>query len=193
MAISLPSRYTNATTRQADMTQPMLDLFNAVTQINAGASPKIIAGLDVYNTVASVGTPSTPTVLTASTINVQNNIGFDTATGIITLNQTGAYQFLFMLNAFPIAVTTMFYGAEVDTGSGFAALPFSGRQESVNLNINGQLIFFSLNNFNAGTRARVYVWASNATTTFQTTSLSALPGGAVSVPATRIMISGEAA
>lgn len=37
MPISLPSRYNNAATRLADMTQDMLDLYNVVQQLNSGA------------------------------------------------------------------------------------------------------------------------------------------------------------
>lgn len=36
MAITLPSRYQNASTRQADITVEMLDLYNVVQQLNSG-------------------------------------------------------------------------------------------------------------------------------------------------------------
>jgi len=174
------------------MTQDMLDLANVVTQINAGLSPSIIAALDASNNVVSVGVPTTPTILTAPTINSFQNIGFDTATGIISFLQTGTYQFLFELNVFDAATTTIFFGAEVDLGNGtFVSIPLSGRQENINVNIAGQVLFISLNFFPAGARARIYVWASNAGATFQTTTLTSLPGGSLMVPAIRILITGQ--
>lgn len=191
MAISLPSRYQNAATRQADMTQPMTDLASVVTQINSGLAPSIIASLDASDNAASLAIPTTPTILTVPTVTSAQNIGFDTVTGIISFLQTGTYQFLFLLNVFDASVTTIFYGAEIDSGSGFVSLPLSGRQESINANINGQLIFVSLNFFPAGTRARIYVWASNGAGTFQTTTLTSLPGGSLMVPCKRILITGQ--
>lgn len=191
MAIILPSRYQNANTRTADMTQGMIDLFNVVQQINAGFSPSIIAVLDAVDTNVSTAIPTTPTVATVPTITTQQNISFDTATGITTFLQSGTYQTVILLNVFDAVVTSIFYGSEIDVGSGFVASTNSGRQQNINININGQVVFTSFNFFPAGTRARSYVWASNGTGTFQTTSLAALPGGAIQVPAKRVLITGQ--
>ncbi|MES2730021.1 MAG: hypothetical protein V4621_08025 [Pseudomonadota bacterium] len=192
MAIILPSRYQNAATRQADMTQDMTDLANVVAQINLGLAPAIFGFLDGTDSVASVSIPTVPTVFTVPTVSSSNNnILFNTVTGVITIAQSGTYQSVFLLNAFNTVATTIFFATEVDTGSGFVAIPNSGRQMNINTNINGQVIFVSNNFFAAGTRLRVYIWCSSASAIFQTTSLAALPGGAVSVLAKRVLISGQ--
>lgn len=189
--IVLPSRFQNANTRTADMTQDMLDLSNVVTQINAGLSPSIIASLDAVDITASAAIPTSPTVITAPTITSFQNISFDTATGITTFLQAGTYQTVILLNVFDAVTTSIFFGTEIDVGGGFVTNTNSGRQQNINVNINGQVQFTSVNFFPAGVRARSYVWASNGTGTFQTTSLTALPGGAVQVPAKRLLITGQ--
>ena len=193
MPITLPSRYQNATTRTADMTQDMIDLFNVVSQINAGSAPAIIASLDAVDTTASIAIPTTPTVLVVPTVQSSNNIGYDNTTGIVTFLQSGSYQINIGLNVFDSSVTSIFYGAEVDTGGGFAAVFNTGRQQNINTNINGQVVFTAVNFFPAGARARVYIWASNGTGTFQTTALTALPGGSLQSPAKHILITGQTA
>lgn len=190
MPIILPSRYQNAATRTADMTQDMIDLSNVVTQINAGQSPITDVIFEAHNATSSIPVPSTPTVLTFPTVVAAQNIAFDSGTGIVTVQKTGVYGVVFMINAFPTVITSYFYGLEVDTGSGFVAVPSSGRQQAQNININGQIQFVSQSFLTAGLRARVYVWASNGTATFQTTNLTALPGGSLFVPATRVLITG---
>lgn len=189
--ITLPSRFQNATTRTADMTQPMLDLSNVVTQINSGLSPSIIASLDAVDTTASIAIPTSPTVITAAVITSSQNISFDTVTGITTFLQAGTYQTVILLNVFDAVTTSIFFGSEIDVGGGFVSNLNSGRQQNINVNINGQVQFTSVNFFPAGVRARSYVWASNGTGTFQTTALTALPGGAVQVPAKRVLITGQ--
>lgn len=189
--ITLPSRFQNGTVRTADMTQDMLDLFNVVTQINAGGAPSIIASLDAVDTTASIAIPTSPTIITAPTVTLSQNISFDTGTGIITFLQSGTYQTVILLNVFDAVTTSIFFGTEIDVGGGFASNLNSGRQQNINVNINGQVQFTSVNFFPAGVRARSYVWASNGTGTFQTTSLSALPGGALQVPAKRLLITGQ--
>lgn len=191
MTIILPSRYQNPTTRQADLTQTMTDLAGTVTQINAGASPITYVTLDAANLTASIPIPTSPTVLILPTVQTQQNITYDNTTGIATVVKPGNYQVLVLLNVFPTTINTMFYGLEVDTGSGFVSSPTSGRQQGVNININGQVTFAS-NSFFApvGLRARIYVWAAAGAATFQTTALTALPGGPNSVSATRILITG---
>lgn len=191
MTIVLPSRYQNATTRQADMTQPMTDLSNVVTQLNQGLAPIIFSFLDASDSVASVAIPITPTVFTVPTVSSSANISFDIPTGVITLTQTGNYQSAFFLNCFNTVVTTIFFASEADTGSGFVTLPISGRQQSINANINGQIKFISNNFFQAGTRVRVYVWCNSASAVLQTTALTALPGGVPTVVAKRIQVTGE--
>lgn len=191
MAIILPSRYQNPSQRQADLTQDMIDLANVVSQINSGLSPSIIASLDAVDTAASTAISTTPVVVTVPTITSSQNISFDTGTGIVTFLQSGTYQTIVLLNVFDAVTTSIFFGSEVDVGGGFVASTLSGRQQNINVNINGQVIFSSVNFFPVGTRVRSYVWASNGTGTYQTTSLSALPGGALQVPAKRLLITGQ--
>lgn len=192
MPIILPSRYQNPAQRTADMTQDMIDLASVVSQINAGSSPILPATLDGIDTTASIIPPTTPTVITVPTIQFSQNIGFNTGTGILTVQKAGNYQIALLLNTVASATTTVFYGLEVDTGSGsFVSVPTSGRQQTVNLNINGQVAFVSNSYFTAGLRARVYVWVSGATATFNTVTTTALPGGSNTVGAVRILITGE--
>lgn len=191
MAIILPSRYQNPAQRQADMTQDMTDLANVVAQINSGLSPSIIASLDAVDTAASTAISTTPVVITVPTITSSQNISFDTGTGIVTFLQSGTYQTIVLLNVFDAVTTSIFFGSEVDVGGGFVSSTLSGRQQNINVNINGQVIFSSVNFFPVGTRVRSYVWASNGTGTYQTTSLTALPGGALQVPAKRLLITGQ--
>lgn len=191
MTISLPSRYQNAPIRHADITREMLDIYNIVTQINAGSSPILPATLDGINTTASIVPPTTPTVFTVPTVQVMQNIGFDTATGILTISKAGNYQIAILLNVVATATTAIFYGLEVDTGSGtFVSVPTSGRVQTVNATINGQILFTSNSYFTANLRARVYIWINAATVTFQTIAQTALPGGPSSVAATRVLITG---
>lgn len=191
MAIILPSRYQNPSVRQADMTQDMIDLANVVTQINAGSSPILPVTLDAMDTTASQPVPTTPTLLMPPTVVTQQNITYDPLTGIVTILKGGNYNVGVLLNVFPTAITTFFYGLEVDTGSGsFVAVPTSGRQIGRNININGQVTFISNSFLTTGLRARIYIWASVGGATFQTTATSALPGGASSVVATRIQVTG---
>lgn len=191
MPIILPSRYQNPAQRTADMTQDMIDLASVVSQINAGSSPILPVTLDGINTAASISPPTTPTVFTVPTVQFSQNIGFDTATGILTVQKAGNYQTAILLNTVASATTTVFYALEVDTGSGtFVSVPTSGRQQTVNLNINGQVAFISNSFFSAGLRARIYIWISGATATFQTVAQTALPGGPSSVAATRVLITG---
>lgn len=191
MTISLPSRYQNAATRQADMTQPMLDLSNVVTQLNAGLAPLLGVTLDAYSLMASAPVPTTPTVIAPATVGMIAGVTYDPLTGLITVTQSGNYQFLLFLNVFPTVTTTLFYGAEADAGSGFVASPTSGRQQSVNININGQVTFSSASFFPAGLKIRIYVWASAGGMTYQTTTLAALPSGVVQVPAIRALVTGQ--
>lgn len=191
MSITLPSRYQNATTRQADMTQDMTDLASVVTQINAGLAPIIFGNLDAYDSTASTLIPTVPTVMTVSTVSSSANISINTGTGIITFTQTGNYQTAFSFNCFNTVATTIFFASEADTGVGFVTLPLSGRQSAVNANINGQIVFVANNFFTAGTRVRVYVWCTSATAVFQTLALTTLPGGIPTVVAKRIQLTGE--
>lgn len=191
MPIILPARYQNPLQRQADMTQDMIDLADVVTQINAGQSPILNVTLDVMDTVASAAVPTTPTLLMPPTIATQQNISYDPLTGIVTVQKSGNYNVAVLLNVFPTAVTSFFYGLEVDTGSGtFVAVPTSGRQIGRNINVNGQVTFVSNSFLTAGLRARIYIWASVVGSTFQTTATAPLPGGASSVVATRIQVTG---
>jgi len=189
--ITLPSRYQNPTQRQADLTQDMTDLASVVTQINAGLSPDIISFLDVYDSTASQLIPSTPTVIVFPTVNSNVNMGYDTGTGIVTIITPGIYSIILAVNCFNSVLTTVFYGAEINTGSGFSAVTLSGRQQNINVNIQGQLIFSVNANFVAGQQIKFYMWASNGTATFNTTTLTSLPDGALMVPAKRITIAGS--
>lgn len=68
MPITLPSSYQNAPSRPADVTQTMLDLYNVVQQINAGAA---IASFDV-TAPSTITTNSSSNALTITQSGVGN-------------------------------------------------------------------------------------------------------------------------
>lgn len=187
--IILPSRYQNPSMRLADMTQDMLDLSSVVQQINSGASPDTVSNLDVFDSTVSQLIPSTPTVALFPSIINQQNVNYNAGTGVVTILAPGAYTIFVSVNCFNSVTTTLFYGAEANVGSGFTAVTLSGRQQNVNLNIQGQITFSVTSVFQANHQFRVYMWASNGTATFNTTTLTSLPGGALMVPAKRMSIS----
>lgn len=152
---------------------------------------KAAMALDIRQTAASTAVPTTPTVLVLPTIAQNKLIDYNTSTGEITLREDGEFNFVFMFNVTVGLSGTLFYGADVDSGSGYAAFQYSGRQASIGVLSNNQILFQSANYFSKGTKIRIYVWASGAGTTFTTTALTALPTGAVSVPGVRIMVTGR--
>lgn len=121
MPISLPSRYNNAASRLADMTQDMLDLFNVVQQLNSGALRTIqtvtpttgqtVQMLDNQNDgtlfLTPAGTLATLTVRFPSDANsVLGQIRFVGSTQAITsLTMTNAV----FLNAIPALNANDFY------------------------------------------------------------------------------------
>lgn len=147
--------------------------------------------LDIRQTAASTAIPTTPTVLVLPTVAQAKNIAYNASTGEVTLLESSEYNFVFMLNVTVGLAGTLFYAADTDTGSGYASFIYSGRQASIGVVSNNQILFESANYFEAGTKVRFYVWASGAGATFVTAALTALPTGAVSVPGVRILITGS--
>jgi hypothetical protein len=78
MPLTLPSRYNNAPIRHADMTRPMLDLYEIVAQINTGVSPKAV----------QVVTPLTGAIVQMSNDNTDGTIWINPATNIAALTLT---------------------------------------------------------------------------------------------------------
>lgn len=65
MPVTLPSAYNNAPTRLADVTQPMLDLYNVVQQINGASGTGIgyVTGQGVGGTVSQLTDRTTAVTL----------------------------------------------------------------------------------------------------------------------------------
>lgn len=146
--------------------------------------------LDIRQTAASTPIPTSPGVLVMPTVAQVRGMSYNTTTGEITLHYDAQYDFVFMFNVAVGLAGTLFFGADIDTGSGYSAVQYSGRQASIGTLTNNQILFQSANYFGAGTKIRPYVWASGGGATFTTAALSALPSGAVSVPGARILITG---
>jgi hypothetical protein len=80
MPVTLPSAYQNATSRPADVTQTMTDLYNVVQQINAGVTVNSPSNGIGYSTGAGGAVTQATSRTTGVTLN--------TITGTITGNAT---------------------------------------------------------------------------------------------------------
>jgi len=143
--------------------------------------------LDIQDRSTTLTLPTTPTVFKPSTIAVQNLIGYDPATGIITLPESRCYQTFLVVNTTNTGGETIYAYVQVDTGSGFANSIYSGRQLAYGNSTSGQQSTTSVNSFAAGTRLLFYVWAAGTNASVAT---QALPNTSPTVyaPAMRLMI-----
>lgn len=75
MPVTLPAPYNNAPTRQADVTQTMLDLYNVVQQLNGASGTGIgyVTGQGVGGAVTQITSRATPVTLSKLTGTVTGN------------------------------------------------------------------------------------------------------------------------
>lgn len=146
--------------------------------------------LEVRHQAASYSITDTPTVITPDTVVTEEGIvSWDAVNGIITVHEQGVFDFLLMANASSANNRTLYFHAELDTGSGFELARWTARQSKIIGNTAHQTVFVSTNRFTKGTSIKVFLWASVADVSV---SSEDLPGyaGQLTVPALRLMFSG---
>ncbi|MES2730023.1 MAG: hypothetical protein V4621_08035 [Pseudomonadota bacterium] len=122
MPITLPPSYQNAPSRQADITQPMNDLFNVVTQINNGGGVGFVAGVGNGAQVAQQTSRTTPvTINNRCGIIVGNNASLPAQTRasfVVNNNTVGTEDVVVIcLRGGPTADTSQFFVTGIGTGS----------------------------------------------------------------------------
>jgi hypothetical protein len=132
--------------------------------------PNLVA---VLNT-ASVALPTTPTVIKPNITTRAEGVGYDSSTGIFTINQSQNYTLAFQINATP-------------SGSGWAPNLYSGRQLNLPNAQETQVVAVASRYFEVGTQIRFYVWG-DATVTLITSNLPGTTAGTVQKPAFRLTI-----
>jgi len=146
--------------------------------------------LEARTTDASITLPTTPTVLIPTTTIYSNGISYNNSTGEITFVNGGAYNLSLMVNAdSPSAGVYIYFYGSIDVGDGYVDLPYSGRSQRVNAIGVEQAHFTSNNYFAKGTKLKLYLWSSVASTEAVTT---AIPGtSTIYIPAVRLMFTGS--
>lgn len=148
--------------------------------------------LEVLDTSASISVPTTITLLKPTTTVVANGITYDSSTGEIVFTNGGSYSFNLLLNAKTSATNKqVYFYAEEDTGSGWVPKQYSARQFTIDKSTTEQRVFVSSNRFAAGSKLRLYLWASANTVTLVTEDLPGTPAGTVTLPAIRMMFAGS--
>jgi hypothetical protein len=152
----------------------------------------LFPAIDVQNRIASTAIPTTAnTVLVLPTKVVETDgLLYDTSTGVITFTRAGIYQHILMLNVVSTANRTIYAAAELWDGSQWVKSRYSARQMSVTSNTDGQVVFQSNNKWAAGSQIRFTLWASGACTT-QSVDLPGTTAGTQTVPAIRLLYSGN--
>jgi hypothetical protein len=146
--------------------------------------PNLVA---VLNT-ASVALPTTPTVIKPNITTRAEGVGYDSSTGIFTINQSQNYTLAFQINATPSAANKNIYlYSEENTGSGWAPNLYSGRQLNLPNAQETQVVAVASRYFEVGTQIRFYVWG-DATVTLITSNLPGTTAGTVQKPAFRLTI-----
>jgi hypothetical protein len=150
--------------------------------------------LDAQDQSASVAvSTAAATVLILPTIITQREfIKYDAATGVITFERSANYRHNLMLNVVATANRTIYAAAQLSTDGGttWANSRRSARRSDVTSNTDGQVMFNSNNYFAANTKLRFILWASGACT-IQSTDLPGVAAGTLTVPAARLLYTGE--
>lgn len=148
--------------------------------------------LEVLETSASVAIPTTPTILKPTTTIRSQGITYDSSTGVITFVNGGSYSLTLMLNVIAsVSNRSVYFYADIDTGSGFAISRYSARTSLLTATTQEQRLFASSNYFAAGTKLRLYVWGSGTGMTLNSVDVPGTTAGTVTVPAVRLMWAGS--
>ena len=142
--------------------------------------------LELLDTRTSVELPSTPTILKPPTTGINQGFTYDSATGEITILQSGSFAFNMMLNILaPSSGKSVYFYIEVDTGSGFQIRHYSGRGRKLPNNDMDQVTISSSNYFTMGTKVRFYLWGSDTGITLHSLDI---PGtSTATIPALRLL------
>ena len=119
-----------------------------------------------------------------------NGITYNSTTGEITFVNGGSYNLTLMVNAdSPSAGTYIYFYGDIDTGSGYTNITYSGRSHRLGAVAVEQVHFMSNNYFSKGSKLRLYVWSSAASTEAVT---AAIPGtSTIYIPAIRLLLTGS--
>lgn len=111
----------------------------------------------------NIAANATPQILMLPDVNQVMNCAYDTATGIITLQQNGTYTFEFQFLATSLLGGRLNFYAEADTGSGFVVRPKSCRTRNVTGLQTDLVAFGATAFFRQGTRLRAYIFGNGFT------------------------------
>ena len=143
--------------------------------------------IDVQTTTSGIVLPTTPTVIKPATTVGSNGITYDSSTGIYTFTNGGTYSLTITLNAVASAANkTIYFYAEVNTGSGWVIRRYSARSRLLATTTEEQSLFSASINFAVGEQTRHYIWASSATITLNSTDVPGTTAGTVTIPALRV-------
>jgi hypothetical protein len=143
--------------------------------------------IDVQTTTSGIALPLTPTVIMPVTTVASNGITYDSATGIYTFTNGGTYSLTITLNAVASAANkTIYFYAEVNTGSGWVIRRYSARSSLLATTTKEQSLFSASINFAVGEQTRHYIWASSSTVTLNSTDVPGTTAGTVTIPALRV-------
>jgi len=160
--------------------------------LTADQHAAISNSLELLDTTASQALPTTPTVLKPPTTVISSGITYNSTTGEIVFTNGGSYAFELMLNADPSGVNrTIYFYADLDTGSGYATRQYSARSARLTVLGEEQTLFSSANYFTKGTKLKLYVWCSAATVNVNTTNVPGTTPGTVTIPAIRLLFAGS--
>lgn len=141
--------------------------------------------LDLIDSAASITLPTTPTIYKPATTLKAEGFTYNATTGVATVDVSGTYTITMAYHATPSASNKNIYSYfEIDTGSGFAAAPYSGLITTLINNAQAQVQATTSGYFAVGTQIRAYIWA-DATVTLNTINMPGTTPGTVVVPAFR--------
>ena len=140
------------------------------------------------NTSATITLPTTATVFVIPTVMSNSGFIYNNTTGVIQFTQAGNYALEIMVNAQPSSANkNMYFYGEVNLGSGWTPVRYSGRTIPL-LNIGQQQFnITSVNYWPVGAQVRIYLWG-DATITLKTADVDSTPSGTVTMPAIRLLL-----
>jgi len=132
--------------------------------------------------------PTVPTVFKPSSTLYNDGFTYDSASGEITFNTSSSYGISMQFNALPNASNKyMNFYFEMNPGSGWVPMLYSGRRHELINNYSAQILFSDNEYFTIGTKVRLQLWA-DATVTLVTSDLIGTTPGTVKLPAFRMNI-----
>lgn len=143
--------------------------------------------VELRETTASVTLPTAPAVFKPSTTAVAHGFTYDSASGVLTVLNSGSYSITIQFNALPSASNknVYFYVEEsTDGGSSWGIVRYSGRELQLPNSAETQVNVTASRYYATGTKLRYYIWG-DATVTLKTSDLTGTTPGTVTKPAYR--------